>query len=63
MGFLFGSQKQAAPPPVAPPVLPPKNITIGSTPIDRAAQRRRGSLANTFGQNRTLLNDATQPLG
>ncbi len=65
MGALFGGNKPAplpaAPAPVPPP---PRNITVGGTAIDRRAQRRRSSLANAPGQNRSLLNDdIDQPLG
>lgn len=68
MGFLA---PKAPPAPASPPPapLPPRNITIGGTPIDRAKQRRRSSLATAAGQNRTLLGDAlggstsNQPLG
>ena len=62
---LFSPPKavQPAAPVAAPP--PPRNITIGGTPIDRARQRRRSSLAGAAGQSRTLLNDniAKEPLG
>ncbi len=65
MGALFGGNK-AAPLPAAPAPVPPppRNITVGGTAIDRRAQRRRSSLANAPGQNRSLLNDdIDQPLG
>ncbi len=65
MGAIFSGPK-APPTPVAPAPLPPppRNVTIGGTAIDRRAQRRRSSLANAAGQNRSLLNDdIDQPLG
>lgn len=66
MGFLSPPRAPASlsPPPPAP--LPPKNVTIGGTAIDRAAQRRRSSLANAPGQNRSLLTgdfSGKEPLG
>ncbi len=65
MGAIFSGPK-APPTPVAPAPLPPppRNVTVGGTAIDRRAQRRRSSLANASGQNRSLLNDdIDQPLG
>ena len=65
MGAIFSGPK-APPTPVAPAPLPPppRNVTVGGTAIDRRAQRRRSSLANSPGQNRSLLNDdIDQPLG
>ncbi len=66
MGALFGGGQRAAPvapPPPPAPIPPPKNITVGTTPINRAKQRRQSSLANAQGQNRSLLNDDIKPLG
>ncbi len=67
MGALFGSNKPAPLPPAPAPVPPPpRNIQVGETAIDRRAQRRRSSLANAPGANRSLLNtDAGEdrPLG
>ena len=67
MGAIFSGPK-APPTPVAPAPLPPppRNVTVGGTAINRQAQRRRSSLANAAGQNRTLLNsqdDTSTPLG
>ena len=64
MGAIFSGPK-TPPTPVAPAPLPPppRNVTVGGTAIDRRAQRRRSSLANAAGQNRSLLNDDQEPLG
>ena len=63
MGSIFGGGSQSAAPEPTPP--PPRNIKVGSTPINRDKQRRRSSLANAPGQNRTLLTDdaVNTPLG
>lgn len=54
-------QAVAAPAPVAP-----APVQVGTTPINRAQQRRRSSLAGAAGQNRSLLTGAlsgSEPLG
>ena len=54
--MCLGSPSIPAPPP--PPPLPPLPMQIQGTRIDRAAQRRRSSLANSPGQNRTIIADS-----
>ncbi len=65
MGGILGAPKIQTPIAPAPLPPPPRAVTIGTTGIDRSAQRRRSSLAGGAGQNRTLISDdsTTEPLG